>query len=90
MERKLAALDNNGAAPTAKRRGRRRGFKVSPRTRALMRAAALRRYGKTEAPATGKRKRKPFSTETRAKMRASQRARWAKAKGTAEPKTAVE
>lgn len=96
VERRLAALDGasgNGAATTPSRPrrkpGRRKGYKLSAATRAKMRAAALRRYGKgkkAEEPATGKRKRKPFSAETRAKMRASQQARWAKVKGTAEPK----
>jgi hypothetical protein len=90
IEAKLAKLGaGNGAAPAARKtkgRGRRKGYKLSAATRNRMRIAALKRYGKTEAPATGKRKRKPFSAETRAKMRASQQARRAKAKGTAEPK----
>ena len=84
VERKLAALGSNGAVPTGRKTGRRKGFKVSAATRAKMRAAALRRYagkGKANGSAAGKKGRKPFSAETRAKMAAAAKARWAKAKG---------
>lgn len=89
VERKLSRLDGasgNGSAPAGgmpKGRRRRKGYKVSAATRAKMRAAALRRYGKSkpEASAPGKRKRKPLGPEARAKMAAAARARSAKVKG---------
>lgn len=91
VERQIAALNGNGAATTASqpgRRGRRKGYKLSPATRNRMRIAALKRYGKLkgEAPAAGKRKRKPMSAEAKEKMRQAALRRWAKVKGTAEPK----
>jgi len=94
IDRKLAVLnDGNGGATTASRlrkRGRKKGYKLSAATRRKMSEAAKRRYagkGNTEAPSTGKKKRKPMSAETRAKMAAAAKARWAKVKGTGVPKT---
>jgi phage-related minor tail protein len=92
LERQIAKLSGkNGTVATpsrsARKPGRKKGYKLSAATRRKMSEAAKRRYaakGKTEAaPAPGKGKRKPFSAETKAKMAAAQKARWAKVKGKA-------
>ena len=90
LDRQIAGLSRGNGSATAparraRKRGRRKGYKLSAATRNRMRIAALKRYGKkseatASAPAAGKKTRKPFSAETKARMAASQKARWAKKK----------
>lgn len=90
LDQEIAKLSGSNGSVTAparrgRKRGRKKGFKVSAATRRKMSAAAKRRYagnGKAAAPAGGKKKRRTMSAATRAKMAASAKARWAKMKGT--------
>src|SRR5688572_24246716 len=92
LDRRITELSGgNGAVAAPARRtrksGRKKGYKLSPATRAKMRAAALLRYGKTKsAAAPAAKKRRTMSAETRAKMAAAAKARWAKKKGAEGPK----
>jgi len=77
VEKKLAALDGNGAQAVSKpgRRGRRKGFKVSASTRRKMSEAAKRRYVKADAPTPERRVRK-LSAAGRAAISAAAKKRW--------------
>jgi hypothetical protein len=72
------------SSPTANgKRGRRKGYKLSAATRAKMRAAALRRYGKKDEPAKPARKWK-MSAEGRQRIADAARRRWAAVKAAKE------
>ena len=81
IDRQLSKLNGNGAATTAakpgRKPGRRKGYKLSAATRARMRAAALRGYGKSkpEAPKPERKVRK-LSAAGRAAISAAAKARW--------------
>lgn len=84
LDKKLARLGSNGAAPAGRKRRR---WKLSAATRRKMAEAARKRWakagGKAKAaakPAPAKRRR-TLSAATRAKMAAAAKARWAKVRG---------
>ena len=86
IDRKLAKLNGGkGSAPAPKRRGRRRGFTVSAKTRRLMSLAAKRRYaGKAKADEPKPRRKWRMSAEGRQRIADAARRRWAAVKAAKE------
>src|SRR5262245_57525600 len=94
VEPRLSKLtSSNGTASSGKRRGRRRGFKVSARTRKLMSLAAKKRYAKNKPEAAEPkpaRRKWRMSAEGRKRIGDAARRRWAAVRATKEvPKAEV-